>query len=101
MAQIHKAVEVTIAVCYACMQFNALYEAAIDGAERAPLAARRIANITEHLTWQITCYVSRGLFERHKVTFAWMLAVSILTSAGKARALPSAYAWWQPCVRFM
>ena len=66
-------------------QFNSLYEAAIDGAERAPLAARRIANIIEHLTWQITCYVSRGLFERHKVTFAWMLAVSILTSAGKAR----------------
>jgi hypothetical protein len=66
-------------------QFNLLYEAAIDSAERAQLAAKRIANITEHLTYSIYAHIQRGLFERHKLIFAWMLAVAVLTSAGKAR----------------
>ena len=68
------------------MQFNALYEAAIDTAERAPLAAKRIGNIAEHLTYSIYAYIQRGLFERHKLIFAWMLAVSVLTSAGRVCA---------------
>ena len=67
------------------MQFNGLYEAAIDGAERAALPAKRIAAIIDHMTFEIYKYIQRGLFERHKLNFAWMLTASILVSAGKAR----------------
>ena len=70
---------------HANMQFNGLYEAAIDGAERAALPAKRIAAIIDHMTFEIYKYIQRGLFERHKLIFAWMLTASILVSAGKAR----------------
>ena len=65
------------------MQFNRLYEAAIDGAERAPLPAKRIQNIIEHMTYVTYLYIQRGLFQRHKLVFAYMLATSILISAKK------------------
>ena len=72
------------------MQFNRLYEAAIDGAERAPLPAKRIQNIIEHMTYVTYLYIQRGLFQRHKLVFAYMLATSILISAKKVwmSALP-------------
>ena len=68
------------------MQFNGLYEAAIDGAERPSLPAKRIAAIIDHMTFEIYKYIQRGLFERHKLIFAWMLTASILVSAGKVRS---------------
>jgi len=34
-------------------QFNELYEKAIDGSERAGLPSKRIANIIEHMTYEI------------------------------------------------
>ena len=68
------------------LQFNGLYEAAIDGAERPSLPAKRIAAIIDHMTFEIYKYIQRGLFERHKLIFAWMLTASILVSAGKVRA---------------
>ena len=64
-------------------QFNALYEAAIDGSERAAVPARRIANIIEHLTFQMYLNMQRGLFECHKLVFALMLTTRILIAAGK------------------
>lgn len=67
------------------MQFNQLYELAIDTAERAVVQARRIDNITEHLTYEIYLYFQRGLFERHKIVFALMLAFAVLISAGKVQ----------------
>jgi dynein heavy chain len=66
-------------------QFNELYERAIDGAERAAAPAKRIANIIDHMTYEIFCYVSRGLFERHKLIFALMLANKVLVAAGKVK----------------
>jgi hypothetical protein len=39
----------------------------------------------EHLTYEIYAFVQRGLFERHKIIFALMLALSVLESAGKVR----------------
>ena len=61
-------------------QFVELYEASIDQSERAVLAARRAHNIVEHLTWEAYLYVQRGLFERHKIIFALMLATAVLVS---------------------
>ena len=44
-----------------------------------------MANIIDHLTWEVYLYIQRGLFERHKLPFALILATKILTSAGKVR----------------
>eukprot|EP00887_Chlorella_sp_A99_P001633 scaffold8.g1633.t1 len=63
-------------------QFNELYEASIDSSEHAVLPAKRIHAIIEHMTWEIFLYITRGLFERHKLTFALMLAAKVLVSAG-------------------
>ena len=65
------------------MQFNALYEDSIDKSERAALPSKRMTNIIDHLTWEVYLYIQRGLFERHKLPFALILATKILTSAGK------------------
>ena len=66
------------------MQFNLLYEAAIDSSEKAALPGKRVTNIIERLTYQTYLYVQQGLFERHKLIFALMLALRVLLSAGKA-----------------
>ncbi|KAI3432720.1 hypothetical protein D9Q98_004263 [Chlorella vulgaris] len=66
-------------------QFNELYAAAIDGAERAVVPSKRVLNITDHLTHSIYLYVQRGLFERHKLIFALMLTTKILVSSGSVR----------------
>lgn len=55
------------------VQFNGLYEKAIDESERAALPSKRINNIIDHLTYEIYLYIQRGLFERHKLIFALML----------------------------
>ena len=62
-------------------QFNQLYELAIDNSEKAAMPAKRIANIIQHMTYAIYLYIQRGLFERHKLTFALMLTNKILVSA--------------------
>ena len=67
-------------------QFNELYELAIDTAEKAAMPSKRIANIIEHMTYEIYLYIQRGLFERHKITFGLMLTNKILVSSGKIRA---------------
>ena len=51
-------------------QFNVLYEGAIDHSEKAVMPSKRITNIVEYLTFSLYKYVQRGLFERHKLTFA-------------------------------
>ena len=67
-------------------QFNQLYELAIDKAEQAKMPAKRIANIISHMTYSIYLYIQRGLFERHKLTFALMMTNKILVSSGELGA---------------
>ncbi|EEH55878.1 flagellar outer dynein arm heavy chain gamma [Micromonas pusilla CCMP1545] len=67
-------------------QFNQLYELAIDNAEQAKMPAKRIANIISHMTYSIYLYIQRGLFERHKLTFALMMTNKILVSSGELGA---------------
>ena len=55
-------------------QFNQLYELAIERSEKAALPSKRISNIIEYMTYEIYLYIQRGLFERHKIIFALMLA---------------------------
>ena len=58
---------------------------AIDTAERAAMPSKHIANIISTLTWDIYLYVTRGLYESHKLVFALMLANKVLLTAGKVR----------------
>lgn len=62
-------------------QFTELYELSIDRSEKAAMPSKRIANIIEYMTYEIYLYISRGLFERHKLLFALMLTNKILVSA--------------------
>lgn len=50
------------------------------------MPSKRIHNIMDYMTYEIYLYVQRGLFERHKIIFALMLANKILVSAGKIKA---------------
>ncbi len=49
------------------------------------MPSKRIHNIIEYMTYEIYLYVQRGLFERHKIIFALMLANKVLVSAGKVK----------------
>jgi dynein heavy chain, axonemal len=62
-------------------QFTQLYEQAIDRSERASMPSKRIQNIIDYMTYEIYLYVQRGLFERHKLLFALMIANKIMASA--------------------
>lgn len=67
-------------------QFTDLYELAIDRSDKASMPSKRITNIIDYLTYEIYLYIQRGLFERHKLLFALMLASKVLVSAGKVKA---------------
>ncbi|KAG8468097.1 hypothetical protein KFE25_007149 [Diacronema lutheri] len=61
------------------VQFLNLFDYSINNSEKKAnmLASKRIGIIIEYLTFHTTCYVQRGLFERHKVVWVLMLAMKI------------------------
>jgi len=59
-----------------------LFEWSIDHAEKAPILKDRVNNIIDTLTYKIFRYISRGLFERDKVTFKLMVSMKILVKEG-------------------
>jgi len=63
-------------------QFLALFDHSIATSDRAPLASKRIGNIIEFLNFHLTCYIQRGLFERHKQIWTLMLTMRIQATAG-------------------
>lgn len=44
---------------------------------------KRIANINRHLTYNLYSSVCRGLFEKHKLMFAFLLCVRIMMNENK------------------
>ena len=52
-------------------QFLELFDQSTERADPAPLASKRIGNIIDYLTFYVTCYMQRGLFERHKQRFGY------------------------------
>lgn len=62
-------------------QFLVLFRRAIDAAERASLASKRVAHILETLTFGVFRYASRGLYERDKPSFVLSVALKILVAA--------------------
>ena len=66
----------------AATQPERAHRACSHESEKAAMPAKRIANIIAHMTYAIYLYIQRGLFERHKLTFALMLTNKICVSAG-------------------
>ena len=67
-------------------QFLVLFDFSIDNSDKAPLASKRIVNIIDYLTFYVTCYMQRGLFERHKLMFSLLLCVAIMQQRGEIDA---------------
>jgi len=63
-------------------QFLTLFEWSIDHADKAPILKDRVNNIIDTLTYKVYRYISRGLFERDKVTFKLMISMKILIKDG-------------------
>jgi len=59
-----------------------LFEWSIDHSEKAPILKDRVDNIIDTLTYKVYRYISRGLFERDKVTFKLMISMKILIKKG-------------------
>ena len=66
-------------------QFLDLFAAAMATAERAALAARRVANIVDALTYITYRYINRGLYERDKLLFVALIALKVLVTSGALR----------------
>lgn len=63
-------------------QFMANYESSIHDSEKAATIVQRTVNIINHLTSNAFLYTQRGLFEKHKLPFALLLANKILVQSG-------------------
>lgn len=66
-------------------QFQELFENSMDHAERAPLASKRVAHIVETMTYSVYRAISRGLYERDRLTFKLLLLFRILVEAGRLK----------------
>mgnify|MGYP003961386239 CR=1 FL=1 len=64
-------------------QFLELFDDGLDKAKPAETAAKTIRNIISYLTYSMFRYVSRGLFENHRLLYVILLACKIQMRAGK------------------
>ena len=55
------------------------------------MPAKRIISIIDHMTYSVYLYIQRGLFERHKLTFALMMTNKILISISSSPLTMSAF----------
>ena len=76
-------------------QFMELFLGGIAKAEKAALAQKRIKNIIETLSKIVYAYVQRGLFERHKIMFAFLMCMKIAIRGGPGEipGVPAPDAW--------
>ena len=59
-------------------QFLGYFDGSLRDAEKANLVAKRVENLIKHLTFNVYENVSRGLFEKDKITFKLMMTTKIL-----------------------
>jgi len=76
---------------YALSGFMRVFSKAIARAEPSEDVAQRVKNVTENVTYTLFAYTSRGLFARHKLTFAAQLTFKIMNAAGELDA--NAFQW--------
>ncbi|KAJ1514425.1 Dynein heavy chain 5, axonemal [Coelomomyces lativittatus] len=64
-------------------QFLQLFDESMEKSTSSPIPSKRIQNIIEYCTFRAFVYISRGLYEVHKVLFVLLLALKIDIPAGK------------------
>ncbi|KAG4073254.1 hypothetical protein HA402_008600 [Bradysia odoriphaga] len=69
--------EVNIMYQTSLNQFLERFDVSLSQSKKSHNSKIRIANIIEHLTFEIFSYKSRGLFENHKFLFSLLLALKI------------------------
>ena len=64
-------------------QFQGLFDLSMDLAERASLASKRVANVIDTMTYIVYRYISRGLYEKDRLSFKLLVLFNILVTAGR------------------
>ncbi|XP_068171919.1 dynein axonemal heavy chain 1 [Antennarius striatus] len=68
---------------YSLEWFLGIFTAAIAHSEKADTAEKRVANINEFFTFSLYSHICRGLFEKHRLMFAFLLCTRIMMNENK------------------
>ena len=71
---------------YSLKYFTSLFVKVIETSEKVPDLERRLQILLDDITLTMYNNIGRGLFERHKVCFSFMLCVEIMKQAGAISA---------------